>query len=370
VQGIYSGTGGAISTIVAPGSAIPNGTGNFTAYNVNFRYDGGSVVFVGAGTGQSGVYGSNGSTITRVADLNTMIPAGTGNFTSFSPFPAISGGVVSFAGAGTGQSGVYSTGTGSLGVVADLNTGAPGATGNFTGFGANPSVSNTAAGILTVFRASSSLGANAGIYQRTNSSTISLVADVNTPVPGGGMNFSAPFFEPTISGLNISFIDSNGVYARIGGVLTTIANTLTPSPNGTGNFTAITAYAPISGTSIAFIGNTATSKGIYLYSGGQLFTLLDNTNPTFDGKTLGATPFFLGPDAISGNQVAFGVSFSGPTSSGIYLATFTPAPEPSSLALMGIATALATWRRRVTSSRGRAGPLEPRAAARSDPGPI
>ena len=52
---------------------------------------------------------------------------------------------------------------------------------------------------------------------------------------------------------------------------------------------------------------------------------------------LAATPFFLGPDAINGNQVAFGVSFTTPSSTGIYLATFTPVPEPSALALATVA---------------------------------
>jgi len=345
LQGIYAGAGGPLSTFVVQGSPIPNGTGNFTAVNGNFRYDTGGVVFVGSSTGptQSGVYTSNGSTVARVADLNTAIPGGTGNFTSFSPFPSLSGGIVSFAGAGTAptQSGVYSTATGSLAAVADLTTAAPGASGNFTGFGANPSVSGT----TTVFRASSSLGANAGVYQRTGGGAVSVVADLNTPLPGGGGNFTGTFSEPTISGSNVSFIVNNGVYARIGGVLRTIANTATPSPNGTGLFTTITTYAPIDGTSVAFIGATATSRGIYLYTNGQLFTLIDNTSPTFDGKTLAASPFFLGPDAVSGNQVAFGVSFTSPSSSGIYVATFTPVPEPSALALAGVGMAGLAWRR-------------------------
>jgi hypothetical protein len=295
------------------------------------------------------VYAAQGF-ITRYADLNTAIPGGTGNFTSFSPFPSFGGVTAAFTGSGSAsQQGVYNSTGGTLPVVvaiADKNTPVPGGTsGNFTGFGANPSIS----GGTTVFRASSSLGANSGVYQRTGLGPITTIADLNTALPGGGGNFTGLFFEPTISGNNVSFINNNGVYALLNGALTTIADTSTPSPNGTGNFTAITAYAPISGSNIAFIGTTATSRGVYLYDG-ALHALLDNTNPTFDGKTLSTTPFFLGPDGISGNQVAFGVSFTTPSSTGIYLATFTPVPEPSTLALAGIGALglIRSWRNRAT----------------------
>jgi hypothetical protein len=337
---IYTGTGAAPSTLVPAGAAIPNGTGNFTSYNQSFRYQNASAVFVGSGASQSGVYTSNGTTISRFADLTTAIPGAgaSGNFTSFSPFPSLSGGTAAFAGAGaSSQAGIYtSTGgaTPTVTVVADKNTAVPGgASGNFTAIGSNPSIS----GSTVVFRAGFG-GTNLnGVYERTGAGPITTVADSNTPLPNGSGNFSTTFFEPTVSGSNVSFINNNGVYALIGGVLKTIADPSTASPNGTGNFTTISAYAPISGSEIAFIGNTATSKGVYLYDGSALHVLLDNTTPTFDGKTLSATPFFLGPDGINGNEVAFGVSFTGPASTGIYEATFTPVPEPSTLGLVGIA---------------------------------
>ncbi|HEY1380113.1 MAG TPA: PEP-CTERM sorting domain-containing protein [Gemmataceae bacterium] len=343
---IYAGTGGAVSTLVPAGAANPNG-GTFTSYNQSFRYDGGSAVFVGTGgTASPGVFTSNGTTTTRFADANTAIPGGTGNFTGFSPFPSLSSGTAAFSGSGaSSQQGVYtSTGgaTPAVSLVADKNTAVPGgANGNFTAIGSNPSISGT----TVVFRAGFGGSSLNGVYQKTGAGPLTTVADSNTPLPNGSGNFSTTFFEPTASGSNVSFINNNGVYALLGGTLKTIADASTPSPNGTGNFTTISAYAPISGTNIAFIGNTATSKGIYLYDGTALHTLIDNTNPTFDGKTLATTPFFLGPDGIDGNQVAFGVSFTTPSSTGVYRATFTPVPEPSALALVGVA-ALAPIRRR------------------------
>ncbi len=341
---IYAGSGGAVSTLVPAGAAVPNGSGTFANYNQSFRYDGGTVAFIGnqpSGTA-IGVYTANGSTLARSADTATAIPGGTGNFTSFSPFPSVSGGTVAFTGSGaSSQQGVYtSTGgaTPAVAVVADKNTAAPGTAGTFTGFGSNPSIS----GSTVVFRASSNLGGNAGVYMRTGTGPITTVADTTTPVPGGGGNFAGPFSEPAVSGSNASFIVNNGVYALLNGTLTTIANTNTPSPNGSGNFTSITTYAPISGSDVAFIGSTLTTKGIYYYDG-TLHTIVDNTM-VLDGRQLtSSSNFFLGIDALGGNRVAFNVLFS-TGSNGVYMATFTPVPEPSTLALVG-AGALALVRR-------------------------
>ena len=73
-----------------------------------------------------------------IADKNTAIPGGSGNFTSFY-HPSLDGGNVAFQGTGSGQSGIY-TDIGGLGVVADLNTAIPGGSGNFTelGYGVRP----------------------------------------------------------------------------------------------------------------------------------------------------------------------------------------------------------------------------------------
>jgi hypothetical protein len=350
---IYGNTSGIISTLVPAGAPIPNGTGNFSgAYGLGY-YQNGIVAFVGGNATQGGVYTANGTTISRFADLNTPIPGGTGDFTAFYPEPSISGGTVAFVGSGASP-GIYSSTGGTpptVTLVADNNTAVPGGTsGNFTGI-AYPAVSGSTA----AFGATFSIGgvSQGGVYQRVGTGPITTIADSNTLTPDGTGNFSRTFGPPSISGSNVAFIDENhGLYARINGVLTTIADTSTPSPNGTGNFTGFfgDAYAPISGNEVAFIGYTPNSTGIYVYDGSALHALIDNTNPIFDGQPLASTtPFFLGPDAIDGNQIAFGVNFfpplDPPAATGIYLATFTPVPEPSTLVLVGIG-ALALIRRR------------------------
>ena len=120
---------------------IPGGTGTFTGFGVAPSIDGGDVAFIGFGDPgftALGIYSTVGGTLGVVANLNTPIPGGTGNFTNLgSNFdnPSIDGGVVAFHGTGTGQQGIYSKVGGTLGAVADLNTPIPGGTGNFTGFG-------------------------------------------------------------------------------------------------------------------------------------------------------------------------------------------------------------------------------------------
>ena len=98
-------------------TAIPAGTGFFTTFPAAPSISLGNVSFLGAGAGgQQGVYaGVPGHPVMPVADFNTAIPLGVGNFTGFippnpiiPPNPVISGRNAVFVGTGAGgQQGVY-----------------------------------------------------------------------------------------------------------------------------------------------------------------------------------------------------------------------------------------------------------------------
>ena len=102
----------------------------------------------GAG-GQQGVYRSSRrirpsrQIRSRVADLNTAIPGGTGNFTGFAGAPDISGEAVAFLGTGAGgQQGVYSDKPGRIRAGSPTSYADPERHGNFTGIHpADPSIS-------------------------------------------------------------------------------------------------------------------------------------------------------------------------------------------------------------------------------------
>jgi hypothetical protein len=132
------------STCVAgTNSGIPGGSGNYTNLPSAASLSGSNVAFFGAGAGgQQGIYARSSGVLARVADTNTAIPGGSGNFITFSPpspitppNPIISGDNVAFFGSGSGnQQGVYAKISGSLTKVADTNTAIPGGIGNFTTF--------------------------------------------------------------------------------------------------------------------------------------------------------------------------------------------------------------------------------------------
>src|SRR5437867_8913438 len=79
-----------------------------------------------------------GVSFSTAVDTSTTILGGTGTFTDFPTAPAINYGNIAFMGLGSGgQIGLYlklSIPTDPYKVMADLNTAIPGGTGNFTDF--------------------------------------------------------------------------------------------------------------------------------------------------------------------------------------------------------------------------------------------
>jgi hypothetical protein len=274
-----------LSIVADSATLIPAGSGTFTSFNPGLTdippdpcISNGNVTFWGAGVGRQGIYATLFGKLTKVADQNTAIPGGTGNFVSYPPTPVISGSNVVFIGNGGGVTqGIY-VGYPPTPIyppgpvkIADQNTVIPGGTGNFVSWPPTPVIS----GSNVVFVGNGANGQQ-GLYASFISDpffppTPVKIADQNTAIPGGTGNFVSWPPGPVISGSNIAFIGigpSNGGAISWQGVyrfwppspITPVADSNTPVPGGSGNFTTFFNIA-LDGTNVAFVGGVFSQFG-------------------------------------------------------------------------------------------------------------
>jgi hypothetical protein len=339
--GVYTANiGGAVGVVADTNTPIPGGTGNFTGFGFAAIKHGNLAMGTSGPNGYQAIISDIGGHLNVVADTNTPIPGGMGNFTNFNQSYSFDGSNSAFRGFGSsGHVGIYNDIGGHLNVVADTNTPIPGGTGNFTGFGFFTQISNG----ITVFNGLGSSGQN-GLYTAIGGH-LSVVADTNTPIPGGKGNFTN-FGGFSFDGVSLAFYGAGssgqaGDYTNLGGKLRVVADTHTPIPGGTGNFQG---FGPLIGPSISGdnIAISAVSSsglvGLYLENNGSLTKVIDG-NDRLDGELFSAYSPYISPTAVDGNQVGFEISFSDitPFHEGIFVATLV-VPEPSSLVLFCLGT--------------------------------
>jgi hypothetical protein len=255
-------------------------------------------------------------TFTKIVDTSTFIPDGTGTFTEFRA-PSISGSNVAFLGRGDGfQAGIYTSLGDGLDKVVDTNTSIPGRiNGSFDDF-SDPSISGSDVAFLGFIDG----GSRKGIYLSAEQD-LSVVADFSTPIPGGAGNFT-DFHPPDLSGDNIAFLGTDGqgspgIYLNSGDQLTVVADRNTPIPGGSGNFISFLSRA-VSGNRVAFLGSDGDSQvGIYTSVGGSLSVVADR-NTLDPASNNNFTTGFFTPPALSGDNVAFGGISVGWDQAGIY----------------------------------------------------
>lgn len=202
------------------------------------RLSDGIIAFAGGGgTIDLGIYSTAGGLHT-VADTTTMVPSGYGSFTSLEGSLSTDGTNIAFPARGAGgQTGVYLAGS-SLSVVSNQNTPIPGWTGNFIGF----SSAHIRAGEVS-FIGFSGPG-QPGIYQTTPGG-LARVADRTTQVPGWPSSLTFASFPAlamdeeqvaftATANLSPGQFPGVGVYSTKGGVLHAVADRNTPVPGGTG----------------------------------------------------------------------------------------------------------------------------------------
>lgn len=355
-SGIYTSVGEELNVVVDTNTPIPNGSGNFgfgsfgESFGQTFSLDGDSIAFFGldSNSEQQGIYTSTGGMLNVVVDTTTPIPGSSGNFGFFSG-PSLDGDRIAFFGSDSNfeQQGIYTSVGGVLNVVADTNTPIPNGSGNFNAFFGSSLDSDQVAFSGLRFDLETFELLEAGIYT-SSEGVLNVVADTNTPIPSGSGNFDF-LSDPSLDDGAVAFSGSRsdpetfetleaGIYASVGGELNVVADFNTSVPDSNAEFCQFDPFFSFNQGSVVFGGSgcdPVTGEllvgGIYTNLGGSLVKVVD-FDDFLDGKEI-ASGLFVGDEALSGNSIPFWVRFTD-GSDGIYLADLSPAesvPEPTSV---------------------------------------
>lgn len=286
---------------------LPDGVGTFTFFG-RPALDGGDVAFVdealfGSIIKPIGIYKWVDGTLVKVADRDTSIPGGTGTFDSFGSTVSISGGNVAFQGSDSaGHAGIYTDPNG-LQVVADTSMSIPNGSGSFTEF-SRPWLKDD----LVVFAAEGASGWE-GVYLYDGS--LHCAADANTPIPPDGDDNYALLRNPVLGGNLIAFEgyagdnSPTGIYRDDAETLICVADDNTPVPGGSGTFNTF-GWKSLSiddngDVALAAVGSSYQC-GVYTFIDGQLEKLVDKTSslPGFHSQVTN-----FGGVGMDGGNVAF-----------------------------------------------------------------
>lgn len=283
------------STTVVPGG--DGGTFDLSGIG-RVGLEDGMVYFVGAGGGTHGIYAGNWLALDgpiALYDRSTPVPAGGGiTFSFFQGDPIMDHGSIVFrakpSASGTGQ-GIYTDAWGPLTVVADTSTPVPGGTGTFAGFADAWLCDQN-----VVFYGVQADGLARGIYLH-DGVTLRVVADLSTPIPGGTGNFTGfgTYYKNFVENGQVLFRGygdgQEGVYLEENGVFTVIADRNTPVPGGEGNFTDLRSGMQLIDTDGWIIFSNSghldpedptappADPGAYAYDSGKLSVIVDKNTP-------------------------------------------------------------------------------------------
>lgn len=316
-RGVYLDKGGILSVLANEKTVLPGGGLLGTIHYVSMNRNGQVVFEAKSSNSRSGIYVGNGAKLVLVADDQTAIPGGTGNFTSLKNPRITDDGQVVFEGKGDGeQRGIYRDVKGVLSVVADTNTVLPGGAGLLATV-RHLLINNNG---QTVFEAKGSSGRR-GIYLDLGGN-LAVVADRTTLVPDGKGKFKKLRKPSLDANENVVFKGKGrygelGIYAGVGGNLTVVANRHTAVPGGVGNFSWF-GFASVDDGYVAFLASSSDKSGLFTNLGGTLASVL-SLGDMLDGKKV-ATIRLFEPDGLKGNSLVFKVIFDD-ASRGIYRAS-------------------------------------------------
>jgi hypothetical protein len=326
IEGYYAFENGLVTPIADLTTPIPSGAGNFEfLWNPNdiASADAGRVVFVGGGANDlAGIYSARGGSLSRLVDTSTPVPGDTRAFRNFRS-PVLHGDRLAFvADLDDSTQGLYlhHLTTGTLSVVADSNTPFPGGGDSFASFGSGLNVGGMLDldGDTLVFLGDIEFRQHgaAGIYRYDISTgTLTAVAEDGTPVPGQPDDQFGPYFQ------SVSVNNGHVAFQYGAFVVSRFDEFITP-------FYGI--YSDVGGPLEKVIALGDVLDGL----------MIDMPGPRSSGV------LEIGAEALDGNQIAMLVQLEDGARA-IYVATLVPEPATMALILSAglMALGLAGWRR-------------------------
>ncbi len=301
--GIYTGSGGALTTIATTLQTAPGLTASISSFSSSIALsDTGSVAFNATTTTTSGSvigeYGGAGGTLTAMATSLQTAP-GTG-----AVFGTISAPVLNSTGSAAFQEqngsayGIYAAFGSTLTTVATTLQTAPEIGGTFTFFSLNPALNdNGTVAFLGV------AGTARGIFARSGGVLTAIVSTARQ-APGFAGNFTT-FSDPALSNSGITAFrgivsGGQGIYTGTGGALQTIAITGQSAPGVGGAFSGFGKPTVNDVGTVGFLGsnnifdaNNKPQQGIYLGDGQQLVTV------AFYGESLAGSTISTLPNSLA-----------------------------------------------------------------------
>jgi hypothetical protein len=328
----------------------PGASGEFSGFGLQFDYpslDDGEVVFNGAGSGgRVGVYRASPGSVSRLVDDTTMFPDAPVALGSFGA-PSSDGRFVTSASNSPSVpffAGIYSEVAGMLFSVVDTST---------PFFNVDQGV--VGGGLYAFQENDAPLGPHAlYVAEQTpqGAGPPELVVHSSDPIPDRDRSFDTLLFPQLDRGLgDLCFWADDGSlgyegffrWSRLGGTVELVADTDTPIPGGSGNFSGFSLYCSINSGEVVFAGRgTGFQEGIYRKLPGAALEKVIDTSDLLEGAPVFA--FDVSREAVVGGRIAF--QALGDFGDAIFV---TPAPEPGStaslVAALGTLAALARRRR-------------------------
>lgn len=313
-SGIYRHNGvGNYTTIAKVGDAAPSGT--FSGFSQpGMSANGNSVYFRGTYGSSEGLFSSTGGVITT--HLTTGSPAPIGTFTTIGN-PRGDAGKMSFNGTfnGGNSTGIFTV----VGTTATaLNvTGDAGPGGAFSGFGTPAS-----SGGNTAYQGSTATSRANYIHNGTTRTTVMTLGDSVT-----GFGIATDIQQPAISGSTLAFQvlgagNTGAIVKGTAGNLTVLAKTGQAAPVGL--FTGFSSRVSIANDDVVFLGNYTGGSGVFLSDNGVLKTVIKTGDSLF-GSTV--TTLLVSTESIDDlTNVAFSYTLANGVSGVAFANEAVPEP--------------------------------------------